>query len=137
AVALMTLTASTAVAQQTQQVTITTTESAFTPKTVTLTGGRPVQLVLQNTGKDDHNLQSRDAADAIPISNVTYQRADNEPAELRDYEARNILDADVAVGNTSRVTFTPTRAGTFAFHSGEGDDEKLGMVGTFVVLGPN
>jgi len=36
------LTASTALAQQAQQVTITTTESAFSPKTVTLTVGRPV-----------------------------------------------------------------------------------------------
>ena len=34
------------------------------------------------------------------------------------------------------MTFTATRAGTFQFHSGEGDDEKLGMVGTFTVLAP-
>jgi uncharacterized cupredoxin-like copper-binding protein len=129
--ALATATSS-ALAQPAQPVNVTTTEYAFTPKNVTLHAGQPVQLVIQNTGADDHNLSSDD----IPISNVSYQRADNEPAELRDYEARNVLDADVKGGATSRVTFTPTRAGTFQFSSGEGDDEQKGMVGTFVVLAP-
>ena len=121
-----------ALAQQAQQVNVTATEFAFNPKSITLRVGQPVQLVIQNTGADDHNLSS----DEIPISNVTYQRADNEPAELRDYEARNVLDTDINAGATSRVTFTPTRAGTFQFQSGEGDDEEKGMVGTFTVLAP-
>jgi plastocyanin len=111
---------------------VTTTEYAFNPKTVTLHLGQPVRLVIQNTGADDHNLSSED----IPISNVTYQRADNDPAELKEYEANNVLDTDVKAGATSRVTFTPTRAGTFQFTSGEGDDEQKGMVGTFAVLAP-
>jgi plastocyanin len=130
-VALATATAS-AYAQQAQPVTVTTTEYAFNPKNVTLHIGQPVQLVIQNSGADDHNLSSED----IPISNVTYQRADNDPAELREYESNNVLDTDVKAGATSRVTFTPTRAGTFQFTSGEGDDEQKGMVGMFVVLAP-
>jgi hypothetical protein len=80
-----------ALAQQAQQVNVTTTEFAFNPKTISLRAGQPVQLAIRNTGADDHNLSS----DEIPISNVTYQQADNEPGELRDYEARNVLDADV------------------------------------------
>jgi len=121
-----------ALAQQAQPVTVTTTEFAFNPKTIPLRVGQPVQLVIRNTGSEDHNLSS----DEIPISNVTYQQADNEPGELRDYEARNVLDADVRAGATARVTVTPTRGGTFEFHSGEGDDEEKGMVGTFTVLAP-
>jgi plastocyanin len=130
--AMLAMGSSSALAQQAQPVTVTATEYAFSPKSVTLHVGEPVQLVLQNNGKDDHNLSS----DEIPISNVTYQRADNDPAELQQYQAQNVLDMDVKAGATSRVTFTPTRAGSYQFTSGEGDDEQKGMVGTFSVLAP-
>lgn len=65
-----------ALAQQAQTVTVVLTELQFNPKTITLTAGQPVQLNIQNAGKADHNLSSRDSADAIPISRVTYQKAD-------------------------------------------------------------
>jgi len=122
--------------QQTQVLTVVLTELQFDPKTITLTVGQPVQLNIQNSGKADHNLSSRDEPDSIPISNVTYQKADNDPRQLGSYEADNILDTDANSGHTSVVTFTPTKAGTFRFISNAGDDEMNGMVGTFVVLGP-
>jgi hypothetical protein len=65
---------------------------------------------------------------------VTYQKADNDPRQLRSCEVNNILDTDALSGHTSVVTFTPTKVGTFKFVSGEGDDEKNGMVGSFVVV---
>ena len=122
--------------QQTQVLTVVLTELQFNPKTITLTVGQPVQLNIQNSGKADHNLSSRDEPDSIPISNVIYQKADNDPRQLGSYEADNILDTDANSGHTSVVTFTPTKAGTFRFISNAGDDEMNGMVGTFVVLGP-
>jgi hypothetical protein len=124
----------TALAQQAPQVTVILKETSFTPNTVTLTVGQPVQLNVQNLGLADHNLSSRDEPDSIPISNVTYQKADNDPRQLRGYEVNNILDTDAFSGHTSVVTFTPTKVGTFKFVSGEGDDEKNGMVGSFVVV---
>src|SRR2546427_1356076 len=122
--------------QQTQVVTVVLTELQFNPKTITLSVGQPVQLNIQNSGKADHNLASRDEPDSIPISKVTYQKADNDPRQLSSYEANNILDTDANSGHTSVVTFTPTKVGTFRFISNAGDDEMNGMVGTFVVLGP-
>src|SRR5437870_12553625 len=121
--------------QQTQVVTVVLTELQFNPKTITLTVGQPVQLYIQNAGKADHNLASRDEPDWIPLSNVSYLKADNDPRRLGSYEADNILDTDANSGHTSVVTFTPTKAGTFRFISNAGDDEMNGMVGTFVVLG--
>src|SRR5690349_18356985 len=126
----------TALAQQAPQVTVILKETSFTPSTITLTVGQPVQLNVQNKGLADHNLASRDEPDSIPISNVTYQKADNDPRQLRMYEASNILDTDVNSGHTSVVTFTPTKVGTFRFISNAGDDELNGMVGSFVVVGP-
>jgi uncharacterized cupredoxin-like copper-binding protein len=135
-------TVSPVLAQQIQTVTVVLTDRPtdqplqFTPKTITLTVGQPVQLNIQNSGKADHNLSSRDAPDSIPISNVKYQKADNDPRQLRSYEIDSILDADVNSGSTSVVTFTPTKVGTFRFISNAGDDEMNGMVGSFVVVAP-
>jgi plastocyanin len=108
----------------------------FNPQTITLTVGQPVQLNIQNKGLADHNLASRDTPDAIPISNVSYQKADNDPRQLQSYQVSSILDTDVNSGHTSVVTFTPTKVGTFKFISNAGDDELNGMVGSFVVVGP-
>jgi uncharacterized cupredoxin-like copper-binding protein len=121
---------STALAQQQQQpVSLTATDAAITPKTVTLTVGQPVQLTIRNTGRQDHNLVSD-----IPISNVNYIKADNDPAKLADYTARNVLDIDYKVDNTSTMMFTPTRTGSFEFHSEEQPgDQAAGMVGSFEV----
>ena len=121
--------------QQPQTLTVVLTELQFNPNTITLTVGQPVQLIIQDKGLADHNLASRDEADSIPISNVTYQKADNDPRQLRMYEAASILDTDVNSGHTSVVTFTPTKVGTFRFISNAGDDEINGMVGSFVVVG--
>jgi uncharacterized cupredoxin-like copper-binding protein len=122
--------------QQTQPLTVVLTELQFSPSTITLTVGQPVQLNIQNKGLVDHNLASRDSPDSIPISNVTYQKADNDPRQLQSYQVGSILDTDVNSGHTSVVTFTPTKAGTFKFISNAGDDEINGLVGSFVVLGP-
>ncbi len=132
--ATVVLSATTALAQQAPPVTVILKETSFTPSTLTLTVGQPVQLTVQNLGLADHNLSSRDEPDSIPVSNVTYQKADNDPRQLRSYEVNNILDTDAFSGHTSVVTFTPTKVGTFKFVSGEADDEKNGMVGSFVVV---
>ncbi len=84
--------------QQTQTLTVVLTELQFNPKTIVLTVGQPVQLIIQNKGLADHNLASRDEADSLPISNVTYQKADNDPRQLRMYEATRFLDTDVNSG---------------------------------------
>ncbi len=116
-------------AQQQQEVTLTATDSAITPRTVTLRVGQPVQLTIRNTGREDHNLKSD-----VPLSNANYIKADNDPANIARYIAQNILDVDYKVGNTSTVVFTPTRAGAFEFFSDEQpDDRAAGMVGTFQV----
>jgi hypothetical protein len=109
-------------------------ELQFNPSSISLTVGQPVQLNIQNSGLADHNLSSRDSPDSIPTSNVTYQKADNDPRQLRSYEADSILDTDANSGHTSVVTFTPTKAGTFRFISNAGDDETNVMVGSFVVV---
>jgi plastocyanin len=117
-------------AEEPQNITVVLTEFQFNPKTITLTVGQPVMLNIQNQGKADHNLSSDD----LPLTNITYQKADNSTQDLSRYVSTNVLNADALSGHTSVVTFTPTRAGTFGFFSE--DEQELGMVGNFVVVAP-
>jgi plastocyanin len=127
--AALALSVSPAFAQEPQTITVVLTEFKFTPDTITLTAGRPVQLNIQNQGKADHNLSSDD----LPLMNINYAKADNSTQDLSRYVSTNVLNADALSGHTSVVTFTPTTPGTFGFFSE--DEESLGMVGKFVVVG--
>jgi uncharacterized cupredoxin-like copper-binding protein len=125
--AISPLSAAPAAAQAMQTVTVGLTEYKFNPNAITLTVGKPVELNVQNQGKQDHSLLS-----SIPVSGVHYVKADNTRGEQQSYEANNVINADAGAGHTSVVSFTPTRAGTFEFFSE--DEEDLGLVGNFVVL---
>ncbi len=129
AVALV-LSVSPASAQEVKSITVVLTEYKFTPDTITLTAGEPVQLNIQNQGKADHNLSSDD----LPLTNITYTRADNSTQDLSRYVSTNVLNADALSGHTSVVTFTPSTPGSFGFFSE--DEESLGMVGKFIVVAP-
>jgi len=117
-------------AQELKTITVVLTEFKFTPDTITLTAGQPVQLNIQNQGTADHNLSSDD----LPLMNINYVNADNSAQDISRYLSTNVLNADALAGHTSVVTFTPTTAGTFGFF--REDDESLGMVGKFVVVSP-
>jgi len=117
-------------AKEPRTLTIVLTEYKFSPDSITLTAGQPVQLNIQNQGKADHNLSSDD----LPLMNINYVKADNSTQDLSRYVSTNVLNADALSGHTSVVTFTPTTAGTFGFFSE--DEESLGMVGKFIVLAP-
>ena len=117
-----------ALADGPQQVHLTAKEFSYTPNTVDLTVGQPVQLTIVNAGTVDHDIKSD-----IPIANLTYQRADNDPSEQSDNAAKGVFDVDFAPGHTSQVTFTPTKAGTYAFACDEPGHTQAGMKGTFVV----
>ncbi len=124
------LSVSPASAQEVKSITVVLTEYKFTPDTITLTAGEPVQLNIQNQGKADHNLSSDD----LPLTNITYSRADNSTQDLSRYVSTNVLNADALSGHTSVVTFTPSTPGSFGFFSE--DEESLGMVGKFIVVAP-
>jgi plastocyanin len=127
---LLALSVAPASAQEPKTLTVVLTEYQFTPNTITLTAGQPVQLNVQNQGKADHNISSDD----LPLANVKYVKADNSTQDLSRYESTDVLNADALSGHTSVVMFTPTTPGTFGFFS-EGE-EALGMVGKFIVVAP-
>lgn len=127
-IALLLFTTVAAQAAGPQAVKLTADEFAFTPNTVTLTAGQPVQLTIVNTGKVAHDLKS-----SLPIANLTYQHANNPVDEQAANIKGGVLDVDFDPGTTAQVTFTPTKAGTYTFKCDVPGHAQLGMTGTFVV----
>jgi uncharacterized cupredoxin-like copper-binding protein len=111
-----------------QPVTLKASEFAFTPGTVTLKVGQPVQLTIQNGGAVDHDLKAD-----IPLTNLTYQQADNPVDEQQENSANGVLDIDYGAGHTGQVTFVPTQAGTYTFYCDVAGHREAGMQGTFIV----
>lgn len=97
---------------------------SFSPNTVTLKVGQPVELTLTNVSKVAHDL----AIETLPIKG----KFEVEGAENHASKA-TALDVDVAPGKSAVVRFTPTKAGTFTGICEEEGHEAGGMTITFVV----
>jgi uncharacterized cupredoxin-like copper-binding protein len=114
-----------------QQIAMEAVEYGFVPSTVKLVVGQPVQLTINNTGFLAHDLKTE-----MPISQLTYIQADNDPQEQQDNVAQGVLDVDFSKGDTAQVTFVPTTAGTYPFTCDLAGHTEAGMKGVFVVTGP-
>jgi uncharacterized cupredoxin-like copper-binding protein len=119
-----------ALADGPQQITLQATEFGFAPNSVQLVIGQPVQLTIVNSGLLPHDIKSE-----LPISQLTYQQADNDPQEQQDNAAQGVLDVDFAKGDTAQVSFVPTTAGTYPFTCDAAGHADAGMKGVFVVAG--
>jgi len=117
-----------ALADGPQQIALTAADLSFTPNSIQMVVGQPVQLTITNLGQLDHDVKSD-----IPISQLTYVQADNDPQEQVDNAAQGVLDVDFDKGDTSTVTFVPTTAGTYSFQCDQPGHADAGMKGTFVV----
>ena len=109
--------------------TLSAVDYKFSPSTIALKVGTPVTLFITN----DSTSENHDLKSSIPITALSYARADNAADEQKDNVANNQLDVDFALGHYAEVTFTPTTAGTFPFSCGEPGHKDKGMQGAFVV----
>lgn len=89
-----------------QQVTVTGTEFAFAPSTLTVKEGQPVQLTFKNNGTYPHNLTI---------------------AQL------GVATKTIQPGQEDTVTFTPTKTGSFTFACTVPGHADRGMTGTLTV----
>ena len=90
-----------------QALTVTLTDMQFTPASVTVKAGTPVNFVAANKGVVDHNWH-------VTIGNETIQ-------------------IDARPGQTATKTFTPTTAGTYTVVCTVPGHEPAGMRGTLIV----
>ncbi len=88
------------------QVTVSGTEFAFTPSTITVKVGQPVQITFKNNGTYPHNLT------------------------LADLQAGT---KTIQPGAQDTITFTPTKTGSFTYVCTVPGHADRGMKGTLIV----
>jgi uncharacterized cupredoxin-like copper-binding protein len=109
-------------------VTILAGEFKYSPNQIDLKAGQAVTLTIVNQGQADHDIKTE-----MPISGLSYTKADNDEDEQADNASKNVFDVDFNVGTTAVVTFTPTTPGSYVFHCDEPGHTEAGMTGTFVI----
>lgn len=112
-----------------QQFTITAKEFSFDPSILNFSINVPAVLFLINKGILDHDLKSD-----IPIKDLSYISADNDPDEQKDNAEKNVLDVDFNASHASSVKFTPVKAGSYEFYCDVDGHKEAGMKGTFNVI---
>jgi uncharacterized cupredoxin-like copper-binding protein len=110
------------------KVTILAGEFKYSPNQIDLKAGQAVTLTIVNQGQADHDIKTE-----MPISGLSYTKADNDEDEQADNASKNVFDVDFNVGTTAVVTFTPTTPGSYVFHCDEPGHTEAGMTGTFVI----
>jgi plastocyanin len=93
--------------QAAQAVTVTMTDLKFSPETVRVKAGTPVQLTAANKGLIEHNW-------VVEVGDETFQ-------------------LDARPGQTASKTFTPTTPGTYTVVCTIPGHEQAGMKGTLIV----
>jgi uncharacterized cupredoxin-like copper-binding protein len=101
-----------------KQITVTTTESKFTPNKLTLRRGIPYRLHVENRGKDMHEFNAADLFKSSKISNPTALNADKTELVLKPGEAKDLY-------------FIPKKAGHFRLVCP--DHDWAGMTGEITV----
>lgn len=109
-------------------ITVLANEYLYAPNHIDLKVGQPVTLTIVNGGKTDHDMKSE-----IPLTGLSYAKADNNPDEEKENSAKNVFDVDFNVGTTAVISFTPTTPGAFGFKCDQPGHTEAGMTGTFVV----
>ena len=88
------------------QVTVSGTEFAFSPSTVTVKMGQPVQITFKNDGQYPHNFTLADL---------------------------NVQTKTIQPGQQDTITFTPTKTGSFTYICTVPGHADRGMKGTLIV----
>lgn len=145
AVALMTLglAGSTLAASGDQAATITMSEYAYTPRTLTLRTGVPVVLTLRNTGQIAHEIMLYPAPkaavkdwDEYAMANTYFQKMGEVETEFagRGHDSgTSIFEVLVDAGQTAVIRFTPNRVGTFELGCHIPAHYENGMKGTITI----
>lgn len=106
---------------------VTVTEFAFTPNVLALTEGRPVTLVLKNTGQIEHTMASA----YLASQRLTLKGESREGETDSKWKFVGIDPRE-----TAEITFTPQGRGRFPFQCSIEGHAEAGMTGTFVVSPP-
>ncbi len=117
-----------------QEITLTAMTMTYTPSLLEVTAGVPVELTLINQDSLEHDFSILQ----IPVESVS--AADPMSAEhqmqMGETALEPVLHVAAEPGATNRLSFTPTKPGTYEFMCTVPGHKEAGMAGTMVVKAP-
>lgn len=117
-------------ATTTQSFTVAAKEFGFAPAQLTVTAGQPVEISFQNTGAVEHDWSVREIDLA---GNPTATEQSGGGHMMGDMHDAPKLHVAAGPGTQGKLTFTPSKAGTYEFFCTVAGHKEAGMVGTLTV----
>ncbi|MCK6582387.1 MAG: cupredoxin domain-containing protein [Anaerolineales bacterium] len=114
--------------QSVSKVTVTMSEFAFEPASITVTAGQPVEITLANDGAIEHDF----AIEVIPAKDVSTEGS-MSGHDSSDQHAEFDLHTATGSGETSVLRFTPTQPGTYKIICSVPGHLDAGMTGELIV----
>ena len=112
------------------EITMTMTEFSYSPSSITVSAGQPVELTLKNDGQIEHDF----VVEKIDVSSVSVEGGGVGEHHMSGDHSNYDLHVSTSTGGTSVLKFTAYDSGTYkVFCSVEGH-EAAGMVGELVVV---
>jgi len=130
-------------AAKAQKVTITMSDFKFTPKTIAVKAGVPVELTLVNKGAVEHEFMvyvtpkaAPDDWDEYVMDNTYFKDMGEVEVVFRGQGAvasTRMFEVELEKGKSATVEFTPAKKGTFETGCHVEGHYEAGMKATFVV----
>ncbi len=114
--------------QSVSKVTVTMSEFAFEPASITVAAGQPVEITLINDGAIEHDF----AIEVIPAEDVSTEGS-MSGHDMSDQHAEFDLHTATGPGETSVLRFTPTQPGTYKIICSVPGHLDAGMTGELIV----
>ena len=110
----------------TQKLTISAKEFAYTPATLEVASGQPVEITLQNTGSVEHDF-SINEIDLAGSPTSTGEASSGHMMSGMGEQPK--LHVAAAAGGQGTLTFTPTTPGQYQFYCTVAGHKDAGMTG--------
>jgi uncharacterized cupredoxin-like copper-binding protein len=108
-------------------------EFGFSPATLAIAVGQPVQLTLTNTGTLEHDFSIIEFPTEGGPSTENEAMPGHEMGGMTEMPALHLA---AVAGESGTVTFTPTKPGTYEFICTVSGHKEAGMTGTLIVQAP-
>lgn len=114
--------------QSATKVSVTMSEFAFEPASISVTAGKPVEITLVNEGAIEHDF----AIEVIPAEDVSTEGS-MSGHDMSDQHAEFDVHTATGSGETSVLRFTPTQPGTYKIICSVPGHLDAGMTGELIV----
>ena len=125
-----------------QEIKLSMSDFAFSPKKITLKAGVPVEMTIVNVGKVVHEVLIYDVPKSVPkswddhaIPHTFFQNMGEIKAKAGGAETvgTNLFEFEVEAGKSMMLEFTPNKKGTFEVGCHVAGHYENGMKATLVV----